>query len=106
MQIRAEIQKLLPGGAQKAVADVILDDVFVIHNVIAVEGHNGRRFILMPPFDPRMKWKKRQRDVCHPLTKELRMRIQSVVFDAYDTQIKALLTAGKQSSEGGEENNV
>ena len=102
MQIRARIKKLLPGGPKKAVADVILDDVFVIHNVTVIDGKTGKRFILMPPVDSRLKWNRHKRDVCHPLNNELRMQIQQAVFGAYEEEIAAFLkNAGKANIEKG-----
>lgn len=103
MQIRAKIKKLLPGGPKKAVADVILDDVFAIHNVLVIEGRKGNRFILMPPVDRRMKWNARKRDVCHPLTNDLRMQIQDAVFSAYEEEISSFLkhTGNANIEKGG-----
>ena len=48
MKIKAEIKQLLDGSKNtKAIADVILDDEFVIHGVGAVI-KDGKRFISMP----------------------------------------------------------
>lgn len=48
MEIKAEIKQLLDGSKNtKAIADIILDDKFIIHGV-GVVIKNGKRFISMP----------------------------------------------------------
>lgn len=88
MQIKAEIKQLLDGSKNtKAYADVVLDGVFVIHNV-GVVVRDDKRFISMP----NKGWKnkdgeERRRDVCHPISNEIRIQMQKAVFAAHDEAV-------------------
>lgn len=88
MKIKAEITQLLDGSKNtKAYADVVIDDVFVIHGVGVVKKDN-KRFVSMPS----KAWKNkegedRRRDVCHPIASSARMEIQNAVFAVYDKKI-------------------
>ena len=63
----------------KAVAVVILDDSFAIHNVKVVDNGSGP-FISLPSQRGRDgKW----RSVCHPMNNEFRKELQEKVLEAY-----------------------
>ena len=77
MRIKVEIKTLgsSTNPKQKASADVILDDCFVIRRVRLVDDE-GRVFVSMPSFkDPHGKWN----IMCHPLT----VAFRDIIFDAY-----------------------
>ena len=88
MKIKAEIKQLLDGSKNtKAIADVILDDEFVIHGVGAVI-KDGTRFISMPSkILKNRNSEEKRRDVCHPIVSAARIAIQEAVFAAYDQKI-------------------
>lgn len=63
----------------RAVAVVILDDCFVVHNVKVIDVGNGP-FLSLPSHRGRdRKW----RNVCHPLNSEFRKELQEKVLAAY-----------------------
>lgn len=63
----------------KAVAVVILDDSFAIHNVKVVDKGSGP-FLSMPSLRGRDgKW----RNACHPLNSAFRKELQEKVLEAY-----------------------
>ena len=73
------IRKIIPDGKMKAIVSVTLNDMFVIHNVKVVEGHNGL-FVAMPSTKtPDGEY----RDIAHPINSEARDIIQSAVLEAY-----------------------
>jgi len=87
MTITAKIHKILPGkGRLKAIAEVRLDDMFVIHNIRLVEGTKGL-FAAMPSYvDHNGEW----RDYCFPVTAECSATINSAVAEAYREACGAL----------------
>ncbi|HEY3369038.1 MAG TPA: septation regulator SpoVG [Symbiobacteriaceae bacterium] len=63
----------------KAYCSVVLDGMFVVHDVRVVEGVNGM-FVSMP----RRKTNEGEfKDLAHPITAEAREMIQRAVLDAY-----------------------
>ena len=74
------IRSLNPEGRMKAVASVVLDGEFVVHDVRIVEGHNGL-FVAMPS---RKTPEGDFRDIAHPITTECRERIQNSVLSAFN----------------------
>ncbi len=63
----------------KAVATVTFDECFVVHELRLIEGKNGL-FVAMPSKkNPRGEF----RDVCHPITRELRQVIEEAIIEAY-----------------------
>lgn len=73
------VKKIENKNRLKAVATITFDDCFVVHELRLIEGKNGL-FVAMPS--------KRNalgefRDLCHPITKELRQHVEEVVISAY-----------------------
>ncbi|OAT82943.1 septation regulator SpoVG [Desulfotomaculum copahuensis] len=73
------VRKVLAEGKMKAVVSVTLDDMFVIHDVKVVEGHNGL-FVAMPS---RKTPDGEFRDIAHPINTSARELIQNAVLQAY-----------------------
>jgi stage V sporulation protein G len=67
-------------GRMKAVASVVFDDEFVVHDIKIVEGERGL-FIAMPS---RKTNSGDFRDIAHPVSSEARERIQSAVLEKYE----------------------
>ncbi len=81
MKIDVEMKAIYKAGTSpvKAVAVVILDDSFVIHNVKIVD-IGGGPFLSMPSRRGRDgKW----RNVCHPLNSAFRKELEDKVLEAY-----------------------
>ncbi|MDI3548668.1 MAG: stage sporulation protein [Halanaerobiales bacterium] len=70
-------------GATKAYASITFDDAFVVKDIRVVDGKNGL-FVSMPS---RRDQKGEFRDICHPITTEMRNLIQTTVLDKYKEEI-------------------
>jgi len=71
-------------GKLKAVASIIIDNDFVVHDIKVIEGNDGC-FIVMPS---RKANDGEYRDIAHPLRTEVREALKSLILSAYD-QAKA-----------------
>jgi stage V sporulation protein G len=63
-----------------AIASVVLDDAFVIHDLRVVNGEKGL-FVAMPS---RKLPNGDFRDICHPINAEARQQIQDAVLHQFD----------------------
>lgn len=66
------------GSNMVGFANIVLNGSFVVGNVSVVQGRNGI-FVAMPSYKAGNKYK----DVCFPITKEFREKLNNVVIDAY-----------------------
>jgi stage V sporulation protein G len=64
-----------------AIASVVLDDEFVIHDLRVVNGEKGL-FVAMPS---RKLPNGDFRDICHPINAEARQRLQDAVLTQFDS---------------------
>lgn len=78
------IRKIAKEGNMKAIVSITFDDEFVIHDIKVIEGEKGL-FIAMPS---RKTNEGDYRDIAHPISQEVREKIQKVILEAYE---KALL---------------
>ncbi|HEY8364155.1 MAG TPA: septation regulator SpoVG [Haloplasmataceae bacterium] len=74
------IRKVENKNRLKAIATITLDDCFVVHELRLIEGKNGW-FVAMPS---KKNFKDEYKDLCHPITQELREEIEEVVLKAYN----------------------
>lgn len=65
----------------KANATITFNNCFVVKGLKVIKGKNGL-FVTMPSFEHNGEYK----DLCFPLTKELREEISNKVLDAYDNR--------------------
>ncbi len=65
-----------------AIASIVIDDVFVVHDLRVVNGDKGV-FVAMPS---RKLPNGEFRDVCHPINTETRNLIQQAVLDQFDVE--------------------
>lgn len=72
----------------KAVASIIIDDSFVIHDIKIIEGAEGS-FIAMPS---RKTPDGEYKDIAHPINTETREAIKSKILTAYDEALKEIST--------------
>ncbi|HLV09269.1 MAG TPA: septation regulator SpoVG [Halanaerobiales bacterium] len=70
-------------GPTKAFASVTFDDVFVVKDLRVVDGKKGL-FVSMPSRKDRNG---EFRDVCHPITTEMRNIIQEAVIEKFNQEI-------------------
>lgn len=64
-----------------AIASVVLDDAFVVHDLRVVNGEKGL-FVAMPS---RKLPNGDFRDICHPINAEARQRLQDAVLEQFET---------------------
>ena len=64
----------------KAVASIVVDDCFVIHDIKIIDGQNGL-FVAMPS---RKIGEGDYRDIAHPLLSETRTKIKNAIFAEYN----------------------
>lgn len=74
------IRKVDREGRMRAVASVVFNDEFVVHDIKIVEGERGL-FIAMPS---RKTNSGDFRDIAHPVTSEAREHIQNAVLEKYE----------------------
>ncbi len=89
MKIDAKVVKTLDSGNVKAICDVTLDNIFVIHGVKLISCEKGT-FVSMPS-DP---WNKKNgnkpNDIVHPLDAETRQQVFQAVSSAYNSHLQSL----------------
>lgn len=66
-------------GATKAYATITFDNSFVVRDIRVVDGKNGL-FISMPS---RRDQNGEFRDIAHPITTEMRNKIQNIILDKF-----------------------
>jgi stage V sporulation protein G len=64
-----------------AIASVVLDDAFVVHDLRVVNGEKGL-FVAMPS---RKLPNGDFRDICHPINAEARQHLQEAVLEQFQT---------------------
>ncbi|MDO4788770.1 MAG: septation regulator SpoVG [Johnsonella sp.] len=67
-------------GKMKAIVSITLDDEFVVHDIKVIEGEKGL-FIAMPS---RLAGDGKFRDIAHPISKELRLKIHESILEKYE----------------------
>jgi stage V sporulation protein G len=74
-----------------AIASIVIDDAFVIHDLRVVNGDKGL-FVAMPS---RKLPNGEFRDICHPINAESRERLQEAVLEQFEADggIEAFLAA-------------
>ena len=65
-----------------ALASIVLDEEFVVHDLRVVNGDKGL-FVAMPS---RKLPNGEFRDICHPINTETRMRFQQAVLDQFQAE--------------------
>jgi stage V sporulation protein G len=70
----------------RAYVTITFDNMFVVRDLKIINGNTGL-FVAMPS-------KKRKdgqfRDIAHPLNQDFRNEIEKAIFEAYETEIKAM----------------
>lgn len=83
MNIKTEIRKTFDNkGRLMAIANLIVEDCFVIKNIRLIEGKKGL-FVSMPS----NKIGDKYIETCHPICQEARKKIEGSVIEAYKSAI-------------------
>lgn len=77
VKIRATLEEDKP---IKAVVSVVIDGDHVWHDLKIIEA-NGKRFVAMPS---KLDAKGKRLNICHPITQEARMELETAIFTEYD----------------------
>ena len=64
----------------KAIVEITIDGVFVVHELRIIEGTNGL-FVAMPS---RQVGENQYKDIAHPINAETRKMVEDVVIKAYN----------------------
>lgn len=105
MELKANVNLYTKPGSLKAFASLSIDEAFVIRNLSVRESENGL-FVSMPSQKVGGEYK----DICYPITKELREEINKVVIDAYKQELINVRdqlneqTKGTDGKQGGAKN--
>ena len=74
------VRKITNEGKMKCIVSITFDNLFVVHDIKVIEGHNGL-FIAMPSRKtPNGEFK----DIAHPINAETREKIQKAILEAYE----------------------
>lgn len=84
-----------------AIASIVVDDCFVIHDLRVVNGDKGL-FVAMPS---RKLPNGEFRDICHPINTEARNGIQQAVLDEFESAGGVIAFADAATTYAGEEQN-
>lgn len=73
-------------GRLKAVASILIDDCFAVHDIKLIQGDNNI-FIAMPSRKiPNGEFK----DIAHPINSDTRELLRKTIMDAYERALKEL----------------
>lgn len=87
MDVKAKINAFSTEGPIKATASICLDDSFVVNGIKIIYGSKGY-YIAMPNYNSKGSYK----DICYPLTKDLRNKIEDIVVREYKITLKNAYT--------------
>lgn len=73
------VRKIESDSKMRGVASITIDDEFVIHDIKIIDGDKGL-FIAMPS---RKTGDGEYRDIAHPISSEVRERMQTTILAAY-----------------------
>lgn len=76
----AKVKKVNGSSRLKAVAEITIEGVFVVHELRVIEGNNGL-FVAMPS---RQVGENVYKDIAHPINAETRQVIEEAVLKAYE----------------------
>ena len=68
----------------RAVVSITIDDEFVLHDIIVIEGEKGL-FIALPS---RRAADGEYRDIAHPINSQTRDNIQQIILEKYQSEIE------------------
>lgn len=72
-------------GRMKALAEIVLNDQFIVRGLRIMEGENG--LYIVYPTDPFVKGDD-YKSICNPITRQLREHIENTVLEKYTERMK------------------
>ena len=78
------VRKIENGGKMKAVVSITIDEEFVVHDIMVIEGEKGL-FIAMPS---RRASDGEFKDVAHPIKSETRENLQRIILERYEQEMR------------------
>ncbi len=76
--------RLIEGGSRlKAIASIVIDGVFAVHELRIIEGREGL-FVAMPS---KKISEGKFKDIAHPINKETRTQLEKAILDKYQETI-------------------
>ena len=85
------VRKITDEGKMKCIVSLTFDNLFVVHDIKVIEGHNGL-FIAMPS---RKSRRRNFRDIAHPINAEMRQVLEDAVLNAYHEAMGQLEVAAE-----------
>ncbi len=82
--VRVRIVKQHEEGKLKAVASIIIDDCFAVHDIKIISGNDGV-FIAMPS---RKTSEGDFKDIAHPINTDTREALKEKILKAYEEELK------------------
>lgn len=96
MEIKAKIDRLIPGGKIKAIASVSLDEKYVVKNLRVVDGNKGL-FVAFPQETYQDKaGKTHYSNIFFPTTNSAKYDLEDAVLNAY----RQALNQGQSQDQG------
>ena len=77
------VRKVEKEGKMKAVVSITIDQEFVIHDIMVIEGDRGL-FIAMPS---KRTADGEFRDIAHPINSDTRENIQKIILESYERSL-------------------
>ncbi|OQB13491.1 MAG: putative septation protein SpoVG [Firmicutes bacterium ADurb.Bin193] len=99
MKINAKVNLINNDSKMKGVADIVLDDVFVIKGIRVMEGQNGA-FVSMPS----QKVGSEYRETVFPITAKFREQLMGSVLSAYEQKLQEGLENEEKEKQDSEKN--
>jgi DNA-binding cell septation regulator SpoVG len=81
---RVQIYIMKTPGSIKAMADIILDDDFIVRGLAIREDREGFAFVTMPFRLKEIDHDLKRQDIAHPLNEKCRKYLQTAVLDEYE----------------------
>ena len=81
----AKVKKVNGSSRLKAVAEITIEGVFVVHELRVIEGNNGL-FVAMPSRTSYDRYNGEEvfKDIAHPINQETREKLQTAILEAYE----------------------
>ena len=86
------VRKITNEGKMKCIVSITFDNLFVVHDIKVIEGHNGL-FIAMPS---RKVGEGNFRDIAHPINAKMRQVLEDEVLKAYHEALAQLEVAAEK----------
>ena len=86
MKVTSVVVRLNNGNRVKAIASILFDDCFAVHDIAVVE--NARNNSLLLVFPNMQRANRMYSDIVHPTNQETRKMIEDAIFSEYERVTK------------------